>query len=74
MKRGLLKSIELTLRITAMLSFSNSVSAETVPYKIKNGDTLYSIAKKYNTTVDTLKKIEWIQNRHNQCRQNNDYQ
>ena len=28
-----------------------------ITYIVKSGDTLYSIAKRYNTTVDELKKI-----------------
>jgi LysM repeat protein len=31
--------------------------AQTNTYKVKSGDTLYSIAKKYNTTVSSLKKL-----------------
>ena len=33
---------------------SNSVSSQT--YIVKNGDNLYEIAKKFNTTVDSIKK------------------
>lgn len=33
------------------------VNEDTNYYKVKAGDTLYSIAKKYNTTVDKLKDI-----------------
>lgn len=32
-------------------------STNTITYVIKNGDTLWSIAKKYNTTVEALKKL-----------------
>ena len=28
-----------------------------IKYKVKKGDTLYSIARKYNTTVDSIKKL-----------------
>ena len=34
---------------------SDSTSAST--YKVVKGDTLYSIAKKFNTTVDEIKKL-----------------
>ena len=30
--------------------------------KVSKGDTLYSIAKKYNTTVDELKKLNNLTN------------
>ena len=30
---------------------------ETITYKVKKGDTLYSIAKTYDTTVDAIKKL-----------------
>ncbi len=29
-------------------------------YTVKNGDNLYSIAKKYNTTVDEIKKLNYL--------------
>ena len=32
-----------------------NVSSEYIEYIVKNGDTLYSIARKYNTTVDSIK-------------------
>ncbi|WP_088068832.1 LysM peptidoglycan-binding domain-containing protein [Gottfriedia luciferensis] len=60
MRRSLLKTVGLTLGITTMLAFSQSVNAETVSYKIKKGDTLYSIAKKFHTTVAELKKINQL--------------
>ena len=33
-----------------------------IDYKIKKGDTLTAIAKKYGTTIQTLKKINNIKN------------
>lgn len=36
---------------------NGSVSDDTLIYIVKSGDTLYSIAKKYNMSVDNLKKI-----------------
>lgn len=60
MKRSLLKTAALTLGLTAMLGFTQSADAATITYKIKKGDTLYSIAKKYHTTVEVLKKLNGI--------------
>jgi len=57
MKRSLLKTAALTLGLTAMLGFNQTTHAATITYKIKKGDTLYSIAKKYQTTVAALKKL-----------------
>ncbi|WP_175990139.1 LysM peptidoglycan-binding domain-containing protein [Bacillus sp. Marseille-Q1617] len=36
--------------------------SKTVSYKVKKGDTLYSIAKKHKTTVATLKKLNNLKN------------
>ena len=33
---------------------------EDLTYVVKDGDTLYSIARKFNTTVDELKKLNNI--------------
>jgi LysM repeat protein len=35
----------------------STVPSKTTSYKVKKGDTLYSIAKKHKTTVKTLKKL-----------------
>lgn len=50
-------------------SFSKSINSNLnnpnlkyIPYLVKNGDTLYSIAKKYNTNVEKLKKINNLSN------------
>lgn len=49
--------------IKSVLEYKNipymppSISTSTNTYTIKKGDTLYSIANKYNTTVDTIKKL-----------------
>ena len=31
-----------------------------IDYVVKSGDNLYSIAKKYNTTVDEIKKLNGL--------------
>ena len=44
--------------VEAILSYLNIASSKPtngIYYKVKSGDTLYSIARKYNTTVDKLK-------------------
>ena len=41
-------------------SIEDSINSQT--YVVKSGDTLYSIAKKFNTTVDNLKKINNLSN------------
>jgi peptidoglycan lytic transglycosylase D len=37
--------------------FEDTPTEETVTHRVKSGETLYSIAKKYQTTVDKLKSI-----------------
>ena len=47
----------INLSIGETLKVPNSVGSETLMfYTVKNGDNLYSIAQKYNTTVDNIKK------------------
>lgn len=41
----------------AILDYIGVMSDEGNTYIVKSGDTLYSLAKKFNTTVDELKKI-----------------
>lgn len=60
MKRRLLQSMALTLGISSMVGFTQTANAESVSYKIKKGDTLYSIAQKYHTSVDALKKLNGL--------------
>lgn len=38
------------------------VPIESINYTVKSGDTLYTIAKKYNTTVDALKQLNNLTN------------
>jgi LysM repeat protein len=35
--------------------------AQTVRYRVKDGDTLFSIAKRFNTTVDEIKVLNALQ-------------
>lgn len=44
-----------------LLVTDKKIDNETNKYKIEKGDTLYSIAKKYNTTVDQIKKLNNLQ-------------
>ena len=45
-----------TLQIGQVLRIPLGTSRETT-YTVKSGDSLYSIAKKYNTTVNRLKEL-----------------
>ena len=45
-----------TLQIGQVLRIPLGTSSETT-YTVKSGDSLYSIAKKYNTTVNRLKEL-----------------
>lgn len=51
-------SINQVLKIPDVSSDTNNY----VTYKVVSGDSLYSIAKKYNTTVDELKKLNNLNN------------
>jgi LysM repeat protein len=44
------------LSIGQVLLIPTESQSNTVSYTVKSGDTLYSIAKKYNTTVDKIKR------------------
>ena len=46
-----------TLSIGQILILPTNEDIDTITYTIKKGDTLYSIANKYNTTVDTIKRL-----------------
>lgn len=43
--------------VEALLDYKGIVPISTDYYTVKSGDSLYGIAKKFGTTVDTLKKI-----------------
>ena len=49
-----LKSINLS--IGQQLKIPSSTNTSTTTYVVKSGDNLYAIARKFNTTVDTIKK------------------
>lgn len=43
--------------VEAVLDYKGIIPEDTNYYTVKKGDTLYSIAKKYGTTVDNLKEM-----------------
>lgn len=45
------------LSIGQILKIPSTIKDDTITYTVKSGDSLYSIARKYNTTVDNIKKI-----------------
>jgi len=48
---------------TFYVLYSQPLDSKAILYRIQNGDTLYSLAKKNNTTVEQLKKVNnWIEN------------
>lgn len=51
-----------TLSIGQILYLSPIVEQPTITYKVQKGDTLYSIATKYNTTVDKIKMLNNLTN------------
>ncbi len=46
-----------TLSVGQVLKISSTGGTTTNTYTVKSGDTLYSIASKYNTTVDEIKRL-----------------
>ncbi|WP_158553612.1 LysM peptidoglycan-binding domain-containing protein [Peribacillus saganii] len=62
MKKKTIKLTVLSIGLASLLGFSQGVYAGTANdvYKIQKGDTLYSIAKRYNTTVAALKEINHL--------------
>lgn len=57
MKKSILISVFFSLIL--FLSTNNSFSTE-ISHKVKNGDNLYTIAKKYHTSVDSIKNINGL--------------
>ena len=45
------------LSIGQVLKIPNNNSSATITYIVQKGDTLYSIARTYNTTVDEIKRL-----------------
>ncbi len=45
------------LSIGQVLKIPGSDSSATITYTVKKGDTLYGIARTYNTTVDEIKRL-----------------
>lgn len=58
--RKLFMSVTATATIAASFLFADQ--ADAAAYKVKKGDTLYSIAKKHNTSVANLKSINNLKN------------
>lgn len=52
-----LSSNLLTIGKRLLIPSSNNIKEDNNYYIVKSGDTLYSIAKKYNTTVDEIKRL-----------------
>jgi len=44
-------------KLNMKIMFSPTIVENSVEYEIQSGDTLFSIAKKFNTTVELLKKV-----------------
>ncbi len=46
-----------TLQIGQVLKIPTSAGTNFITYTVKSGDTLYAIARQYNTTVDAIKEL-----------------
>jgi peptidoglycan endopeptidase LytE len=51
-----------TLSTAAIISagFASKSEAAIINYQVRSGDTLYSISKKYNTTIDSIKNLNHL--------------
>jgi peptidoglycan DL-endopeptidase LytE len=54
------KKVLFTAAATAAISTSYAVAAEASSHKVESGDSLWSIANKYDTTVSSLKKLNGL--------------
>jgi len=54
--------MSVTATVTIAASFWGADKAEAAAYKVKKGDTLYSIAQKHKTSVTSLKSINKLKN------------
>ena len=50
------------LRIGQILYIPNDSNTSNINYVVKSGDTLYSIAKRYNVSIDAIKKLNNLTN------------
>lgn len=59
-----LNSTNLNIDQTLMIPLTTTISNndDYIKYTVKEGDNLYEIAKKYNTTVDDIKELNNLQN------------
>lgn len=48
-------------KFSAATLFSPQITEDSMQYVVKKGDTLYAIAKRFNTTVDLVKKVNGLQ-------------
>jgi len=48
-------------KITMQRNLSTEVAGDSVEYTVVSGDSLYRIAKKYNTTIDLIKKMNALE-------------
>ncbi|WP_409252152.1 LysM peptidoglycan-binding domain-containing protein [Bacillus sp. SCS-153A] len=55
-----MKKVLFTVAATAAISTSYAVAAEASSHEVESGDSLWSIAKKYDTTVNSLKKLNGL--------------
>ncbi|WP_053218183.1 C40 family peptidase [Virgibacillus senegalensis] len=57
-----MKKTLLSITATAVIASSYSMTVEAASYKVQKGDSLWSIAQKYNTSVDSLKSVNKLKN------------
>lgn len=59
-----MKKTIMSVTATAVIAstFAGAIDVEAASYKVKSGDSLWSIAQKYNTSVSSLKSINKLNN------------